>query len=426
MKNNNKLTLKTLQQELENLKANKSIKSPTPAKAKNDNHASNTAIGHDIKESFINKLYMKSSMFYLWLFTGVLGYARKIPIIGRLITLASLWYGRTTWWKILVKIRKLFIIFNAIIGMFIVFKTTGYNHETFLAGFSAMGHTYIEIFTNFTKRLFTWLLDIFGYNIEPKYPKIKPISALAQWQGPRWSPRGIESSWNNRLHDISKINKELFKNPFNINLDPTPSYNISSWLWWSIKVVGVLGVCFISYKFILDPLFIHDYLNSGKGKAIDLNNSGPEEPGVIFSGENTPDIGIGSSVKKVMALLVVGPYKLYSSIKNTLNPFNWIAAAGFSTELEEQNRNFLSRQFELTNAQDQRFYPFTNINPYKPWYTRIRILLLGETMNEMEVRLRDRDFALRDYLAIQVTDVRTLGSQTPATRMSDYITEVRG
>jgi len=64
----------------------------------------------------------ENSMFMLYLLSGILAYAHKIPFIGRMITLLSLWYGRTTWWKILVKLRKLFIIFNAVIGVIMVYK----------------------------------------------------------------------------------------------------------------------------------------------------------------------------------------------------------------------------------------------------------------------------------------------------------------
>jgi hypothetical protein len=145
----NKLTLKQLKQELEQLKVSKINKSSTPTP---ETHKSTVA--HDIKNSYIQNLHMKSSMFLLYILTGVLSYAHKIPFIGRIITIASLYYGRTTIWKILLKLRKLFVLFNAIIGVYIVFKTTGFGYDTFLANFVGIGNTYLEIFVNFTKRLF--------------------------------------------------------------------------------------------------------------------------------------------------------------------------------------------------------------------------------------------------------------------------------
>lgn len=144
---NNKLTLASLKAELESLKTSKS-----PSKVKTSTPKSNVA--QDIKNSYIQNLHMKSSMFMLWVVTAVLSYAHKIPFIKQIISVLSLWYGRTTIWKVLIKLRKMFIIFNAIIGIFMVYKTVGFNHENLLAGFSGMGHSYLEIFVNFNKRLF--------------------------------------------------------------------------------------------------------------------------------------------------------------------------------------------------------------------------------------------------------------------------------
>jgi hypothetical protein len=114
-----RLTLKSLHQELENMKL-KTGKSTTK------DTTNKSIVSPDIKNSYINNLTMKSSTLWLYIITGVLGYAHKIPIIGKLITIAGLWYGKTTIWKILVKLRKIFIVLNAIIGVYMVFKTAVY------------------------------------------------------------------------------------------------------------------------------------------------------------------------------------------------------------------------------------------------------------------------------------------------------------
>ena len=76
MKNNNKLTLKALKTELEMLKAKKTTNSPI--KPGVETHKSSVA--HDIKNSYIQNLHMKSSMLYLWLITAALGYSRGIRL----------------------------------------------------------------------------------------------------------------------------------------------------------------------------------------------------------------------------------------------------------------------------------------------------------------------------------------------------------
>src|ERR1700728_4208148 len=226
--NNNKLTLKALQQELENIKAKSA---PKLSKAQNDTHKKSDVAGHDIKNSYINNLHMRSSMFYLWLVTGILGYASKIPIVKKLIGLLSLWYGKTTIWKILIKLRKMFVVFNALIGMMVVFKTTGFGVDTFWAHFSAMGTEYAIIFKNFVSRLFNWLLGLFDSKIVPNVPTNKPSNPSTYgW----WTPRGIDYSWNMPLPKYDNPQAlEWVKNPFQINhIQGTPWYKDWSTILW--------------------------------------------------------------------------------------------------------------------------------------------------------------------------------------------------
>ena len=57
----------------------------------------------------------------LFALTSLIAYAHKIPGVSRLTNILSLWYGRTTWWQILVQIRKAFIVLNALIGLYATF-----------------------------------------------------------------------------------------------------------------------------------------------------------------------------------------------------------------------------------------------------------------------------------------------------------------
>jgi hypothetical protein len=70
----------------------------------------------------------------LWLLSWLLFFVNIIPFLNKLVTVASFYYGRITIWKVLVKIRKTFIIFNAIIGVYMVYKTTGFSYDNILAG----------------------------------------------------------------------------------------------------------------------------------------------------------------------------------------------------------------------------------------------------------------------------------------------------
>ena len=45
-----------------------------------------------------------------------------------------------------------------------------YRPRVVLYGEPGMGQSYIEIFSNYTKRVFDWLLDLFDHKVVPKVP----------------------------------------------------------------------------------------------------------------------------------------------------------------------------------------------------------------------------------------------------------------
>jgi hypothetical protein len=272
------------------------IKARAAKKVKADNLLNNqSGISPDIKNSYINNLHMKSSMFMLWIISTILAYAHKIPFIGKIISLLSLWYGRTTIWKVLVKIRKLFLIFNAAIGVLMVYKTVGYDHETFMAGILTMGDTYLKIFVNMTKRLFNWFFELFDYRIAPNIPNKPTPPTVTSYM---WHPRGLEHStpWYNKIPDLSKIPNDWPLNPFgiNVNINSTPWYrDLNTWLWVGGSIC-VAGFMFLTFKFITDPLYVSDLLGTHpdiKGKTPitkitppESNEIAGESSGSIISG----------------------------------------------------------------------------------------------------------------------------------------------
>lgn len=126
---------------------------------------------------------MKGGLPLLWVTTALLSYGHKIPFVGRFIKLLSLWYGRTTWWKLLITLRKYFIVFNAIIGVLTVFKVSGFNSDNLIAGFYAVGYSYFEMLTSFIKRLFNWLFDIFDHKVVPNVPNNPSKPSWPFWSG---------------------------------------------------------------------------------------------------------------------------------------------------------------------------------------------------------------------------------------------------
>jgi hypothetical protein len=351
----------------------------------------------DIKGSYINRIYMKSSMLWLYIITIVLSYAHKLPYIGRIITLLSLWYGRTTWWKILIKIRKVFIVFNAIIGVLLVFKTTGFSSDNIFAGIAGMGHTYLEIFYNFSKRLFYWFVELFDHKIVPNVPNNPPSNSSGVTSG-GWFNKAVDANksvYNKPLIISSGIDipsildtdkfslRSLYKDGI-ISTQSTPWYREwSTWLW----IVGIAGVAFIGYKFIIDPLFIESL---GRGNTLPREVNVPQPPNVnpnitvtpASSASGSPDTAttanLLSSGKKLLGV-IMNPVKL-------LNPFYWLPTT--SNDVPSTVEGFMQQQASYNF--NNKLYPFTPDHPFDSLYHKLRLRWLGETHFEESVRLTIR------------------------------------
>jgi small basic protein len=222
----NKITLKSLQKELEQLKSVRATKGVTkissaPAKApKGSVETHKSSVAHDIKNSYIQNLHMKSSMFVLWLLSWALLFINKVPMLKYIFSFLSMYYGRTTIWQNLVKVRKIFIVFNAIIGVWMVYKSLDFGIDNLLAGFIGMGNTYLEIFSSLTKRLFNWFFELFDYKVVPNVPGTKPSIPKPHPSGIYYPP-GLDRAWKMTLPDLTKLPTpgDLFGNQgININI----------------------------------------------------------------------------------------------------------------------------------------------------------------------------------------------------------------
>ncbi len=341
-----------------------------------------------VKTSRIKNMYMQSSAFYLWLITGVLAYANKIPIIRNIIALLSLWYGRSTWWKILVKIRKAFITFNAIIGMYMVYKTTGFSFDHILAGFTGMGHTYVEIFYNFNRKVYNWLYNLIDSKVVPNIPKNPPsnppITDVSSWFPktnatiePTNKPNWFSGPYSNNTLDKEEffsLRKLYMDNPINININTTPWYkDYTNWLLLGGGLACV-GVLYIGIKIIMDPLLINDLPLIGKWFRTPLDQASTNVTPTQETVGGAPDLGEGSSTLSSIGTAVLGGLK-------KLNPATW-----FMSSVDYDNSVAAFTHAQSNVGYNPNHYPFTRFNPYDSWIRRMRISWLGETTLEESTR----------------------------------------
>lgn len=343
MKTNKKLTMKQLKDELELLKKVK-------ANASTDAHG---GVGHDIKNSYINKMYMNSSLMMLWAFSWIIALIKRLPFISYLVGLLSIWYGKTTWWKILVKIlsisRKTFVIFNALIGIYVVYNICGFEVGLMYSHFATMGTTYLEIFSNFTKRIFEWFLDFLGYDLGPKKPNI-PTGHVKKLFTIGDIPRMPDYSVNG--YSL----RDTYKHMLNINVETvsSPWYkDLSTWLWIG-GIVSIIGFSYLGYKFIMDPNFFSNDLTPTirypKGKGI-----GGNIPPYYLDDVREPSIigKIGSGLKSI-------GNKTLSGI-SLLNPYSWFTSVADNKDLIDS-----FNAIQCTDKYYNNYYPLT------PWYRSIK------------------------------------------------------
>lgn len=367
----NKLTLKSLKQELENIK----LKSVTDSKVKKSNETIPTTkgvVGHDIKNSYVNRLYMKSGALTLYILTGLLGYIHKMPILGKIISLLGLYYGRTNYWQLLVKIRKIFVVFNALIGVYMVFKSVGFSTDNLIIGFTAVGETYFTMLGSLVKRLFCWFVELFDHKIIPNVPGDN---------GGTWFSKPIKPKYKSLIVPSNLKIPDFIDTPgFSLRelyMKGTPSTN-KSWLldsntwWWIAVTAGTIGVIYLGYNLCTNPNFTLELFGSNPK----TNIQPPTPP--VNPPQGSPDITLSGAVADFFSSSRRKFINIYSSTVNILNPFNYFVT---SKDLETQFNLYMEVQNDINRA-NRRYFPFTEHNPLDPWYRKLRLHFFGESGKE--------------------------------------------
>jgi hypothetical protein len=262
-----------------------------------------------------------------------------------------------TLFTILIYLRKGFIISNAIIGIWLMFKVTGWNEGSFFMSAAAIGHSYMEFFVTFIYKAYNWLYNIFDNKIVPNI-------------GSGQNPYSVFNGWNIRpMKDNNYLS--MAENAKSWYQSPTQLSNTSSWSDWfpSWKTMFYIGITFVTiatlysgYVYInnwLDPLTATSTIDP-KGKGIETNKSVVDK---------------------------IGDVLIFNRVRNISD------AASY---LSQKYLPYMDKQ-EITNIQlnnphsqkYQQFYPYTSYKPYESLFNRLKMCLFSESAIEYETRMRD-------------------------------------
>lgn len=352
------------------------------------------------KQEITTKFMKSFSPFAMISLLGtLLTYGHKLPIIGKIIRRISIIYARTTIWKLLVKLRKAFIVMNAIIGIYLLIHITGFNQDNIIGGISGIGYAYIDMITSFFKKLFTWIFDLFDTKIVPKPPA--DINNGWKWWGPKentWAASPMNDPFKAML-DLSK-SQEIYKTPYSSGSD----WHIPNWLWYTGVALLSLGVLYVGCKLLLEysPWFAPT-IDKGKGPVLPGNTPDPgnaPDPGNIPNPENmgSPSSTTSNFINSI-AWFGIKAYGIQRSVISALNPITYISSY---MDNKENYENFVHSQLYPDNnnptaTPNRALYPYTHNNPYNSIFTKIRHFFLGESNSELEQRLQNKNASIINF-----------------------------
>lgn len=178
----------------------------------------------------------------------------------------------------MVLLRKGFITLNAVIGIWLMFKVTGWNEGSFFMSAAAIGSSYMEFFVTFIYKAYDWLYSLFDNKVVPNIPN----NNLSQFNG--WNIRPMKE--NNYL-SLAENAKSWYQSPTQINAN-------NSWSDWipSAKTLFYIGITVVTIATLYSGyVYINDWFcSTAASNNIDPKGKGPEihieSPGGTINGNN--------------------------------------------------------------------------------------------------------------------------------------------
>jgi hypothetical protein len=110
----------------------------------------------------------------------------------------------------MVLLRKGFITLNAVIGIWLMFKVTGWNEGSFFMSAAAIGSSYMEFFVTFIYKAYDWLYSLFDNKIVPNIPN-------NNWNGSQFNGWNIRPMKENNYLSLAS-HRQMLKAGINLQL----------------------------------------------------------------------------------------------------------------------------------------------------------------------------------------------------------------
>ena len=307
--------------------------------------------------SVVNKLPLMTIV------SALLLYGKNLPIVSKAMPFLERWYGKTSWWQLMAIARKAFLTFNALIGVLAVFKLTGFSSDNVIGGFYGVGAYYMEMLGSLVRRIFNFFFDFFDYKLAPNVPDTP--SPRKFWSSPSvpdvkptlWSKDTSSLMIPNFENDAKSLRSLYAQQPININVGNN-GWGFNHWWWYVGAGAGALALLYLGMKIYVDPTTVTNYL-----------------PG------RTPERDIFKVLTGGIASLYSGLTHINLSTLKYLNPFYYFSGTSSNRSIEyvATFEDFLATQKKFdSNLRDEKYFPYTSVNPYDGWFTSLRKKIFGE------------------------------------------------
>ena len=167
----------------------------------------------------------------------------------------------------LIKARKIFIMFNALLGIYAMIQVSGFSMDNIIAGVYGLGISYVEMIRSLAVRLYNFLFDFLDRRVVPDVPQ-KP--SYPGWGGgPKermWEARPMNPDGLGRVMEHARSHYPQTNIYLNTNNSGNGGWGswltswVPSWVWYGLAGFVVLGVGYASYTYLYDTAMMDHIL----------------------------------------------------------------------------------------------------------------------------------------------------------------------